>query len=194
MPSPSPSAPTQPQVYSLTARKFHWWTVGLVALMLPLGKAMTYRGNELNIWDATTNNLYSLHKVIGFIILWLIVSRLIYRVRAGAPSDEPTLDAWQKVVSHITHWSIYGLLLVVPLLGWAGISRYGARDIFGLFSLPPLLPQNQDLAPTIFWLHGAGAMLLTLLIGAHVGAALYHYFIRKDGVLARMWPSLRRKP
>ncbi len=186
-------SPSKPEAYTPTARKFHWWTVLLIALMLPLGKAMAYRGNQLNIWDSTTNNLYSLHKLIGFVIFWLVVVRLIYRFRNGAPADEPTLEWWQKLASHVTHWSLYGLLLVVPLLGWIGVSRYGARDVFGLFSLPPLVGQNQEAAATIFWLHGAGAILLTLLIGAHVGAALYHHLVRKDGVLLRMLPGLKRK-
>jgi cytochrome b561 len=189
MPEQSP----QPLVYSPTARKLHWWTVLLIALMLPLGKYMEYRGNHLNLWDATTNSLYSAHKLIGVVILFLVIARLIYRVRHGAPADEPTLEWWQKLAAHVTHWSLYGLLILVPLLGWVGVSRYGARDIFGLFSLPPLVAQNQDAAATIFWLHGAGAILLTLLIGAHVGAGLFHHLIRKDGVLRRMLPGLKQK-
>jgi cytochrome b561 len=36
-------------------------------------------------------------------------------------------------------------------------------------------------------------MLLALLIALHVGAALYHYLIRKDNVLGRMIPRLLRR-
>jgi cytochrome b561 len=190
---PTPTRLPLAEVYNPTARKFHWWTVLLVLVMFPLGFGMVYRGTELKIWDATTNNLYSAHKLIGFIVLWLVVARLVYRVRNGAPADEPTLEWWQKLASHVTHWSLYGLLLVVPLLGWLGVSRYGALSIFGLFSLPPIATVNQDAAATIFWLHGAAAILMLLAIGAHFGAALFHYFIRKDGVLMRMLPGLRRR-
>ena len=35
-------------------------------------------------------------------------------------------------------------------------------------------------------------MLLALLIAMHVGAALFHYIIRKDNVLGRMIPRLLR--
>lgn len=189
---PLPSA-TPPLVYSPTARKFHWWTVALVAIMIPLGFYMTYRGNTLNVWDGTTNALYSLHKLFGFVILWLVVARLVYRFRNGAPADEPTLEWWQKLASHVTHWALYGLLLAVPLLGWLGVSRYGARDIFGIVSLPPLAPVNQDAATFIFLLHEIGGKLIILLVAAHVGAALFHFVIRKDGVLARMLPGLGQK-
>lgn len=187
---PSPDQPVE--VYSVTARKFHWWTVAFVAVLVPLGVAMAYRGNDLNIWDNTTNNMYSLHKLLGFMLLWMIVLRIAYRLRAGAPPDEPTLEPWQKLASHATHLGIYALLLAVPLLGWLGVSMFPAREIFGHFSLPPLAPVNQEGSKLILTLHKAGAMLLVAMIAAHVGAALFHYVIRKDGVMSRMLPGLKR--
>ncbi|MHA6940133.1 cytochrome b/b6 domain-containing protein [Ralstonia pseudosolanacearum] len=36
-------------------------------------------------------------------------------------------------------------------------------------------------------LHGIGARLLLLMALVHAGAALYHHFIRRDGLLRRMW-------
>ena len=191
---PSPQKSSAPiEAYSLVARKFHWWTVAFVAVLVPLGVAMSYRGNTLNIWDATTNNLYSMHKLLGFTLFWIIVLRFAYRLRAGAPPDEPTLEWWQKLASHVTHWALYGLLLLVPLLGWLGVSMFGARDIFGLFSLPPLAPVDQGRSALILTAHKAGAILLVLTIGAHVGAALFHYVIRKDGVMSRMLPGLKKR-
>lgn len=181
---------TAPLVYSLTARKFHWWTAGLVLFMLPLGFAMTYRGNTLKIFDGTTNAMYSAHKLVGFIILWLVASRLYYRIKNGAPATEPGLEKWQIAASHATHWSLYLLLLLVPLGGWLGVSLYGARDIFGLVSLPPIAPVNQALSETVFKLHGIGAFLIALLVAAHLGAAAFHQLIRRDGVLRRMWPGI----
>lgn len=184
---------TDVQVYAPAARKFHWWTVALVFLMIPLGVGMTYRGNTLNVWDGTTNALYTAHKSIGFLIFFLVLARLAYRFRNGAPADEPTLEWWQKLASHVTHWSLYALLIVVPLLGWRGVSQYGARNIYGPISLPQIAAENQDAAGFTFWLHGVAALALALLIGAHVGAALFHFVIRKDGVLARMLPGIGRR-
>jgi cytochrome b561 len=180
-------------VYSPAARRFHWWTVLFVAINIPLGVAMTYRGNDLNIWDATTNALYSTHKAIGFLILWLAVARLVYRVRTGAPKDEPTLEWWQKAASHATHWGLYALLIVVPLLGWRGVSQYGARGIVGPVSLPPIAVEDQAAASFTFLAHKYAGILMGLLVFAHIGAALFHYLIRKDGVLTRMLPSLGRR-
>jgi cytochrome b561 len=137
-------------VYSAAARHMHWVTAGAVLVMVPLGLAMTYRGNTLNIWDGLTDALYSTHKLLGFLVLWLVAGRLTYRLLKGAPPDEPTLLWWQKAGSHLLHWLLYGLLLVVPLLGWIGISLYPSLKIFGLFDLPALATPNQDLAASVF--------------------------------------------
>lgn len=179
-------------VYAPPARGFHWATVLLVTILVPLGLYMVWRGNATN-FDAMTNTLYDTHKTIGFGLLCLIVARLIYRLRNGAPPDEPTLEPWQRVLSHLTHWGLYALLLVIPALGWLGVSFYGARSLFGLVSLPPISAKNEDTATLVFTLHYYAAMLLVLMVTAHVGAAIYHHVIRGDGVLRRMLPSLPRR-
>ncbi len=193
MPQQAPRTTAAVEVYGSTARRLHWWTVAFVAIMVPLGFAMAYRGNDLNIWDGTTNAMYSLHKMLGFTLLWLMLARLVYRIRHGAPADEPTLEWWQKAASHATHWGLYAILILMPIGGWIGVSLYGARDIFGLVSLPPLTAVDQKASGTFFFLHKLGAFALVGLIAAHIGAAIFHHFIRKDGVLTRMLPTLKRR-
>jgi cytochrome b561 len=182
----------QVPVYSPTARFFHWLTVVAVVVQIPLGVYMVRRGAATN-FDATTNTLYSGHKLLGFAILWLIVLRLEYRLARGAPRDEPTLAWWHKAAAHATHWGLYLLLLAVPLLGWLGVSHYGALDTFGGFSLPAIAEQNQDKADAVFRLHFLGAVVLVAAIAVHFAAAIYHHFIRGDGVLRRMLPSVRQR-
>ena len=178
--------------YSKAARRFHWWTVALIAIQAPLGFCMVYRGGTLNIWDAITNTLYNAHKLIGIVIFFLVLARLAYRLTQGAPADEPTIEWWQKAAAHATHWSLYLLLLLVPIVGYLGISLYPALDVFGI-PLPSIAPANQEAAERVFFLHWVGAVLILLLVSAHVGAALFHYFIRKDGVLQRMWIRADRR-
>lgn len=180
---------TARRVYSGVARSFHWVTVLAVFAMLPLGLAMTYRSDTLNIFDGTTDALYSAHKLTGFLLLWLTAGRLIYRLLHGAPPDEPSLTWWQRAGSHLVHWLLYGLLLVVPLLGWLGVSLFPARTVFGLFDLPALAAPDQEAAKRVLGIHGRLALTLGALAGLHILAALYHRFVRRDGVLRRMWPG-----
>jgi cytochrome b561 len=172
--------------YSATARTFHWITVAAVVVMVPLGFTMAYRGNVLNIWDDTTNNLYSAHKLIGFTLLWVLLARLIYRLVRGAPPPEPTLESWQVAGSHVVHWLLYAIVIAMPILGWLGVSYYPALDIFGLFSLPALVQPNEEAAARVLSIHATLAFVLVALVAAHATMALYHHFIRKDNVLRRM--------
>jgi cytochrome b561 len=161
-------------------------------VLLILGQVMTYRGNKLNIWDGLTNGLYSSHKLLGLTLLGVVIARLIYRLTHGAPADEPTLEPWQKLASHVTHWTLYGLLLVIPLLGWRGVSQYPALGIFG-FNLPGIAAASQTGAAQSFFWHETLGKVMALLIVVHIGAAIFHHAVRKDGVLRRMLPNLRQK-
>ncbi len=181
------------ETYSRIARLLHWTTVVLLAVQFPVGLYMVYRGNSLNLWDNLTNALYSSHKLVGVTILLIVLWRLVYRMTRGAPADEPTIEPWQRVVSHLNHWGLYVLLLAAPIAGYIGISLFPALDIFGLFSLPAVTAPDKEAAKTVFWVHGLLVSLLALMIAFHVGAALYHYLIRKDNVLGLMIPRLLRR-
>lgn len=192
MEEPPPSRKSV-EIHSRTARIFHWLTVALIVVQLPVGLYMSYRGNTLNVWDNLTGALYNSHKLIGVTILVAVLSRLGYRVIHGAPADEPTIEPWQKIVSRLNHWGMYVLLVCVPVAGYIGISLFPALDIFGLFSLPGVVAPDKEAAKSAFAMHKLLVVILVLLIAVHVAAALFHYFVRKDNVLGRMLPKLLRR-
>lgn len=187
----TPMPDTQVEIYTPTARRFHWWTVALILVQVPLGLYMAYRGNVQGIFDDLTNNLYSSHKLIGIIIFLVVLARLAYRLTHGAPADEPTLEAWHKGASHFNHWGLYLLLLATPIAGYIGISQYPALNVFGI-PLPGIVAENQEAASRTFLIHFYLALVLVAFVAIHVAAALYHYVIRKDNVVTRMLPSLRQ--
>lgn len=182
------------QAYSTAARHFHWWVVAAIAIQFPLAIAMTIRGGWLDIWDVLTNSMYSAHKLLGVIIFFLVVFRLGYRLTHGAPDTEPSLRPWQRILSHATHWTIYVLLLCVPVVGWFGVQLYPALDVFGLFSLPAIVAPDNARSSQVLQVHAIIAFVLLFLVAMHMSAALYHHFIRKDGVLKRMIPRLETAP
>ena len=179
------SGEAEDPTYSVAARRLHWWTVLLLATQVPLGLFMVRYGAATDFAEPT-GKLYDSHKLIGLAILMLALARLAYRLAHGAPADEPTVEPWQKAASHITHWAIYALLIIVPTLGWLAISYYGPFEPFGI-KLPTLVAPDNAKATQVFHWHRLAAYGLVLLVGMHVGAALFHYLIRRDGVLRRMW-------
>jgi cytochrome b561 len=182
------------EVYSSTARTFHWLIVVLLAVQIPIGVYMAYRGNDLNIWDALTNQLYSSHKLIGVIIFAVVVLRLAYRLIAGPPPPEPTIEPWHRTCSTLNHLALYALLLIVPVLGYVSVAMYPALRIFDSFNLPALVAPDRDMYNVVIKWHVYGVIALGALIALHVAAALYHYVVRQDNVMGRMLPGALRRP
>jgi cytochrome b561 len=101
----------------------------------------------------------------------------------------------QRFAARANVAAIYTVLIAQPILGLVHSQAEGDRVSFlGLFDIPTLVARNRALAHTAIEWHEKGAILLLILIGLHIAAALYHHHIRRDGVLASMWPGLRRDP
>ena len=177
----------RPAAYSGLQKLVHWLTALLVFVMIPVGFLMVRRGAATN-FDALTGQLYTMHKTFGAIVLLLVLLRVGLRLGRGAPAPEPSLGRLQVIAAESVHGLLYVALVAVPLLGWFGTSAYGAREILGGLSLPEILSKNEALAETLLHWHGLFAFGLAALVAAHVGAALMHRFILKDGVMRRMLP------
>ena len=93
----------------------------------------------------------------------------------------------QRLTAHVTHGGLYALRIVQPLTGWIATSAYRAPVIvFGWFELPPIWPENRVFSEQLFSVHSLIGIAIACLAAAHIGAALYHHFVRKDRILMRM--------
>jgi len=176
-----------PATFSPLQKILHWITALFVIALIPLGFLMVDR-YDTHDFDAITTALYDSHKLMGFLVLWLTLARLGIRLLRGVPAPEAGLSPPLRMAARATHLALYGLLLVVPVLGWIGAAAYDLRDVFGLFSLPAIVPVNKDFAGAILEWHAPAAIILGVLAALHFGAALFHRFVRKDAVLQRMLP------
>jgi cytochrome b561 len=184
-------------VYRPTARMLHWTVAVLVAVQVVIGVVMTYEAPEPNVIASltTTLALFDVHKLLGLTILALMLLRLINRIVAGVPPEPQNVATWQRETSTLVHAWMYFLLLLIPLLGWVGVSLYPALTVFGTITLPALTAPDQARSAAVFVAHGIAALVLVALVLAHFGAAMFHQFVRGDGVLRRMLPSLSvRRP
>jgi cytochrome b561 len=172
--------------YTGTAKVLHWLIVALLIAQFTFAWTMPHIGRNTPI-----TTLISLHFTFGVIILAVAIVRLLWRLGHREPEPEAEIPPWQLTTARIVHWSLYSLLVVVPLLGWINASwRNMSVVMFGL-ELPKLIPSR---APGWQWtgdVHGVLAnYAMLILVGLHVLAGLYHYFIRRDRVLQRMLPGV----
>jgi cytochrome b561 len=168
--------------YTLAARVLHWVTAALVLTMIPVGLAMANAD-----FGAAQDTLYDLHRSIGAVLLPLVLGRLIWRLGHPAPPLPADIPAIQQFAAQATHWALYGLLIVQALVGWIATSAYRAPiRVFWLFELPSAWPVDRAFSEKMFTVHRLIGIAIALLLCAHIGAALFHHFVRKDGVLMRM--------
>lgn len=184
------SSRVRPSAFSALQKALHWLIALMVVVLVPVGFIMAERGEKGN-FDAVTAQMYLMHKSFGFLLLLLMVLRIGVRLRHGTPAPEPGLSRWQRIAAEAVHGLLYLLLLGVAVIGWLGVSAFDARGVLGGMQLPALLAKNESLAKILFEIHGVLALLIVALVAVHIGAALYHHFILKDGVLRRMLPSKR---
>jgi cytochrome b561 len=133
--------------------------------------------------------LISIHKSLGATILILALIRLAVRYHSGAPPLPADLPAPLKLAAHLSHYALYGLMIVMPLLGWAMLSAAAYPVVlYGGIQLPSLLPQSDSLHTLLWNAHYYLAFAFFAVVLMHVAAALFHALVRHDGVFEAMAP------
>ena len=180
---------TETHRYALAQRLLHWLIAVLVLLALGIGMILGFLGFDGTrefFGKTVTDALYTTHKTVGVLILALMLSRLGVRLVLGVPPYRPPLNGFERVASHTVHgpssmWRSW------PCRSWG--ARHGGgwltRVVFG-WTLPGLIGKDQALSERLFSLHGRVGWVLLGLVVLHVGAALWHWRVKRDGVMARM--------
>lgn len=174
--------------WGLVAKSFHWvmaigmismFAFGLYMVELPLSKAK--------------QELYSLHKSVGITLLGLAVLRLVWRLFERRPAL-PEMTWWQKLAASGVHYALYVLIFALPLSGWAYNSASNfPLSWFGLVNLPRLVAADKQIKELAGQAHEALGWLLVVVLLAHIGAALFHHFVKGDHVLRAMLPFGQRR-
>jgi cytochrome b561 len=168
--------------YSWVAIVFHWVLAVAILVSFAVGTYMV----DLP-FSPQRLKFYNWHKWVGITILALSALRLIWRLIHTPPKDV-AMPAIQRTMSHVSHWGLYALFFAVPLLGWAYSSAAGFSIVlFGIWPLSDWVYADQSLAEWIKPWHQRLAWAMMILVVVHLGAALYHQFILRDGLLSRMW-------
>lgn len=172
--------------WGLAARGFHWVMALLIVGMLVLGHTMV----EYPMSVAKLK-LYAWHKSIGVTVLFLLILRVLWRLVDRRPDLPDGMSQAGRRAALGAHLLLYLLMLLVPLSGLLINTASGfPLNVFGWFKVPPLMATDEQLQAIGEWAHVIAGNLLAALVIAHVAAALHHQFVRRDGLLKRMW----RKP
>ncbi len=159
----------------------HWLMAALIVILLLAG---TFLLAPLPSTDPLKIDGLFGHMLFGVSVMALLIVRLIVKMRTAAPPHVETGNVQIDRAGALAHWALYALIFIVAGSGMAMSVLAGLPDIVFFGSGDPL--------PESFWVyppryvHAIATKLLAGLIVLHVAAAIWHQFVRKDGLLARM--------
>lgn len=159
----------------------HWLTALAVIIAYASG------GNPAETENSLDFLIGQAHVLSGMAVFALLALRLPVRWLLGAPPAEPA-SRWQQRAARITHLALYGLMLLVPLAGWAALAEETT-----VFTLPggillPLLDARLGWVELLGEAHETLANVFVWLAGLHAVAALAHHYVLRDATLVRMAP------
>ncbi len=167
--------------YGPVAIAFHWSMAALVVFVGVLGLLHDSWPHATQAW------WINLHAVTG-LLLWLLgFARIFWRLTHRPPDLPPHVGEFSRAWSHPVHVLLYFLLVIIPVFGIITFIWHGRVFDFGLFQWNPGVAKNRAVFHPTEDIHGYLAYALFGLAGIHALAALWHHFVRHDGVLARMW-------
>ncbi|MNF57815.1 hypothetical protein D3C84_393560 [compost metagenome] len=130
----------------------------------------------------------SMHFMLGLTVFVLVWLRLALRLVGRTPRIEPKPPGWQMFLARSMHWTLYALMICMPIAGWMILSAADKPIPFWGLELPPLIGANDDLAEEIEGWHVLGGTIGYWLIGLHAAAGLYHHYVVRDNTLLRILP------
>lgn len=164
--------------YGSISRLFHW---GMGLLIIWQGLKFFDRIAEGEHWVGQT--LVPWHISIGSLLLVLVVLRIIWA--AKQKNNRPVQDPATALLVKAGHFLLYAGMVLMPVTGILTMIGNG----YGWSAFGVQLAAKGDEIPwmaSLGSLHSPIAWLLLIMIAGHVAIALFHHFVKKDGVLRRM--------
>ncbi len=171
-------ATSSPDRYGTVARWIHWVSVVLILAMMATGNRAASSADP-----DTSLLLLRLHVPVGLLVFALTLGRIVWWWRFDTKPAAIPMPGWQARAAHAVHVLFYVVILGMGASGVGMLVLSGAGNVI-LGGATSALPDFWTVAPRTP--HGLGARAMAALIVFHVGAALYHHVVLRDGLLRRM--------
>lgn len=159
------------QRYTAIARWLHWSMAVFVAAQIALGLV----ADQL-AWEQA-RPLVAVHVQLGLILLGLALLRIAWRLSHPPPPLPDSLSRGHRRVARYVHRALYGLLLVLPISGYALWMWLGESTRFlggPLIPYPDMSGRSEVWRSLAGYVHEYAFYALALLLLLHIGAACVH--------------------
>jgi cytochrome b561 len=186
------SAEAQAVKAAVESRRFDRISIGLhwLTVLLILGQFTSAWVREgLDHDSGLAVAILATHRTMG-VLTWIVgLARLARRHNfAYLPPFPQSMPKLQQSIAKANEYGLYALLFVQPITGLGNVLFRGHPFELFVWQMPALLEPNPAIRSLFVLAHAFGAKALIALIGLHVGAALFHRLVLRDGVLQRMLP------
>lgn len=171
------AATSSPDRYGSVAIVIHWSSALAVILAFAAGTvAADFASPERQA------SILIAHITLGSIVLLLTLLRIVWWMVADKrPADPAGTPRAQALTARGVHIGLYVLLI---LMGTSGITTLVLSGAIPTLLAGGPVPDLSQLVPRMA--HGIMSKLLLVLFIGHFAAALYHQYVRRDHLLARM--------
>ena len=169
--------------YGFVSIVIHWAMAITLISMYFLGDYMV----DLEYYDKWYHKAPELHKEIGVLLGFVMILRLFWNSLQNKPLPLDATKHRLNMMAKLAHYALYALVFLLVISGYLISTAKGQGiDLFGLFELPALLPDDEDRGELAGKIHEVIGVIFMLLIALHAGASLLHHFVFKDRTLKRM--------
>lgn len=169
--------------YGLVSKALHW----LIALLLFALIVEGWYLVGLSYYDANQPRMLALHKTFGMVVLFLALARVAWFFISRPPDLTGGMPRVQRIAAHGLQRLLLLAMLLLPVTGYLVVTSSDAPvDMFGLFRIPVLFVVNDTIRELCNKIHKFTAYGTLVLALGHAAAALWHQFVTRDGMLARM--------
>src|SRR6201981_2959663 len=119
----------QGRQFTAFSRLLHWMMAAMVLTMVGIGVAMVASLANYHV-------LVSIHRPLGIAILLLVVVRFVNRLLNPPPPFPATMSTAERLAATASEYTMYGLMFVLPLVGWGMLSAARYPGVL-VGSVPP---------------------------------------------------------
>jgi len=190
--------------YGSIAKWLHW----IIAFLILGAYLSVYYRHWFTEEDTPGNwTALQLHLSFGVTIGAFVLLRILWRLKNETPSLE-TGAQWEHLAAKLGHYALYAIMIVMPLTGYIGtgvntefffltdITKFENTSLFDWIVNDKLGMTFEEFEEPVDFIHKdiGGQWVVWLLILTHIGAAMYHHFVKNDRTLSKMWLDRKRNP
>ena len=165
--------------YGLISKIFHWLSAAVLLAQIPLGFYLVDLDfNEKKI------TIESIHVLLGLVIFYLTVLRLIYKFFSPTPPLSKSIFLGQRLIAKLNHIFLYISIFIITISG--ALKKLFNGEILNLLFLNIEIKDNFDLAELFYDVHIIANYTLIVLISFHILAVIFHKIVFKENLIKKI--------